>query len=80
MTEINLPFSEVRGHDMVAAQEEFETLSGTTTLGVLELNKHFQAYFASKIAKVPYETILDLPMKDFTAVTLAVQRFLFSGE
>jgi hypothetical protein len=79
-TEINFPFSEVRGRDIVAAQTEFETLTGMPTVGVLELNKNFQAYLASKISKIPYEEILDLPIADFHPVTMAVQRFLFGAE
>jgi hypothetical protein len=79
-TEISLPFSAVRGRDIVEAQDEYEALAGHPVSAVLELDKKFQAYVAAKIAQVPYDDILDLPVKDFAAITLAVQRFLLGRE
>lgn len=77
LTEINLDGSKLKGRDILEAQEEYEALTGTSVgFSVLELDKKFQAFMASKIAGISYDTILNLPAKDFSAVTLEVQRFL----
>jgi hypothetical protein len=76
ITEIDFPLQKLRGGDIVAAQGEFETLTGSTTTGIIELNKGFHAYVISKIAKIPYETVLEFSMKDFTYLTMRVQNFL----
>ena len=80
LTELDFPLADLRGRDIVAAQTEFEMLTGTASEGILESNKNFLAYMASKIAKVPYDSILDLTVRDFNAVTLVMQRFLYRGE
>lgn len=80
LSELDFPLAELRGRDIVSAQAEFEMLTGTASEGILESNKNFLAYLASKIARVPYESILDLTVRDFNAVTLVMQRFLYTGE
>ena len=77
--ELSLPFSELRGRDIVEAQKEFEAINGGP-VELLETSKDFQAFLIAKMAKVPYDTILDeLPVSDFNALTLAVYRFLLYG-
>lgn len=80
LSELDFPLANLRGRDIVEAQTEFEVLTGTASEGILESNKNFLAYMASKIAKVPYDSILDLAVRDFNAVTLVMQRFLYKGE
>ncbi|MDR3164978.1 MAG: phage tail assembly protein [Synergistaceae bacterium] len=74
--EINFPLQKLKGGDIVAAQSEFETLTGSITTSMLELNKGFHAYIISKVAQIPYETVLELSIKDFSYLTMRVQNFL----
>ena len=74
--EITLNFDDVKGRDLVSAQRDFELLTGEPTSGLLELDKNYQAFFASKISNVPYDTILEFDARDFISVTMMVQRFL----
>lgn len=79
VSELSLPFSELRGRDIVSAQEEFEVLNGGP-VDFLENSKNFQAYLISKMSKIPYDIIMDgIPVHDFNALTLAVYRFLLHG-
>jgi hypothetical protein len=80
LTEIDFPITEIKGRDIVAAQDEYEVLTGGDTEGVLEMDKGFLAFMAAKVAKLPHETVLDMPVRDFNAITLVTQRFLFRGE
>ena len=77
--ELDFPISDMRGRDVVTAQEEFEVLTDSPMSGVLESNKNFLAYLAAKVAKIPYDTVLDMPIRDFNWITLITQRFLFRG-
>lgn len=78
VTELTLPFSNLRGRDIVEAQEEFEALEGAAD--VLETSKRFHAYLIAKMARVPYDAILDgLAVHDFSTLTLTVYRFLLRG-
>ena len=79
ITVLQLPFSHLRGRDIAEAQDEFDAFS-SGKIEVLDSNKGFHAYLISKMAKVPYETVLDdLAMQDFSILTLVVYRFLFAG-
>jgi hypothetical protein len=60
----------------VAAQNEFEELNGSPTTNVLETSKGFHAYIISKVAQIPYETVLEFSVKDFSYLTMRVQNFL----
>lgn len=75
----SLPFdlSALTGQDVIEVQEDFDALGNAA--GVIELNKRYQAFVAAKIAKVTPEYIMALPLRDFSAITLTVQRFLLSG-
>lgn len=79
ITELALPFSEVRGRDLVAAQSEYETITGT----IVQTNvtdKGFHAYLVSRIAKIPYDTMLDdVGIPDFNILTGVAQYFLLRG-
>ncbi len=78
ITELSLPFSILRGRYIVEAQEEFEALVGA--VDVPDVDKRFHAYLIAKMAKVPYDAILDdLVVHDFTTLTLTVYRFLLRG-
>jgi hypothetical protein len=79
ITEIDLRLSSLKGEDIIAAQAEFEAVTGSTTLGMLELSKSYQAFIVSKAAKIPYETVIGLPVQDFNVLTLHAQNFLLSG-
>lgn len=79
LTELSLPFSKLRGRDVVEAQEEYETLRGGT-LEIFENSKDFQAFMIAKMAKVPYKSIVDdLAVADFSVLTLTMYRFLLRG-
>ena len=79
ITELNLPFLELRGRDIVEAQEEFVVLNGRE-LDVFEANKGFHVYLISRMSKVPYDTIMDeMAVHDFSVVTLTAYRFLTRG-
>ena len=75
----SLPFdlSTLTGQDMIEAQEDFDALGNSS--GVVELNKRYQAFLAARVAKVTPDYIMALPVRDFSSITLLVQRFLLSG-
>jgi hypothetical protein len=77
---MSLDFSGIRGRDIIAYQDEYEAVTGDSISMVVELDKKFQAFVASKLAQVPYDVILDLSMKDFAVITMTVQRFLLGRE
>jgi hypothetical protein len=80
ITVLDFPLSELKGRDIVSAQEEFEVLTGSSTDGQIEMNKNFLAFLVSRIAKIPYESVIDMKVHDFNVLTLVTQRFLFRGE
>jgi hypothetical protein len=80
LKELDFPISALKGRDIVSAQEDFEVLTGSATDGQIEMNKNYLAFLASRIAQIPYETILDMKARDFNTVTLITQRFLFRGD
>lgn len=74
--ELNLALDDLNGGDIISAEREFIAMGNVAS--VPETSKTFQAYIAARAAKVPLELILSLPAKDFTAITVQVQNFLFS--
>ena len=67
--------AELRGLDF----EQAEMLTRRKNAAAIEIStcKEFQARLAAAALKVPYEEIAELPLKDYTRVTLAVVNFLF---
>lgn len=79
VTELSVPFSEVRGRDLVEAQSEYETIAGTIVQANVA-DKGFHAYLVSRVAKIPYDVMLDdVGIADFNMLTLAAQYFLLRG-
>lgn len=74
--EIVMDFEGLTGQDLISASNTAKTL-GDASLVFAEASKAYLAAVAAQAAKVPVELIMALPAKDFTAVTLAVQNFLF---
>ncbi|NPV30558.1 MAG: phage tail assembly protein [Firmicutes bacterium] len=73
--EIEMDLEGLTGRDLINAANVAKTLGDPSP--VAELSKAYLAAVAARAAKVPVELITSLPAKDFTAVTLAVQNFLF---
>lgn len=73
-TKLELDLDSITGRDLIKAEVEARVIAGPSP--VSELSKPYNAVVAAKAAKVPVDTILDLPAKDFTTVTMMVQDFL----
>ncbi len=71
---IDLNFEALTGNDAINAEREARIMGDRTA--VLEASKYYQAVIAAKASKLPVELIMALPMKEFSAVTMAVQNFL----
>jgi len=79
LLEIQFPLRGLRSRDIILAQSEFEALTGSPTSSLLELNKNFHAFMISKLAQIPYETVLDFSVADFNGLAMRVQNFLLGG-
>lgn len=75
---ILFPLSKMTGADIIAAQDNYESVGNQIT-GPIELNKKYQAYLAAYIANVRPEFIMALPAADFNLITLCIQRFLLGS-
>ena len=75
ITTLEFPLKELTGQHIRTAQNNYEMLEGTIS-EVMELNKNYQAYVAAALMKVQPDFVFNLPAKDFTAITLFVERFL----
>jgi hypothetical protein len=75
-TVLDFPLKSMTGQHIRTAQRNYEMVEGQLT-GMAELNKSYLAYVAAALMKVQPDFVFDLPITDFTNITLFVQRFLF---
>ncbi|WMI72130.1 phage tail assembly protein [Aminobacterium sp. MB27-C1] len=73
--ELELDLEGLSGADMIAAEQECLVLQQVVS-PVAEFSKTYLSSLAARAAKVDYEMIKQLPVRDFTYVTLVVQNFL----
>lgn len=88
-TELEFDFEGLSGRDMIAAAKDRERMSPATATGdggammkdaiLPDSDRTYQAFVAAKAAKVHPNVILDLPARDFTAITRAVAIFLLGS-
>ena len=79
LTELNFPLKEMKGQHIRTAQRNYEMVEGSLS-GVAELNKNYLAYIAAALMSVPPDFVFDLPVKDFTELTMMVQVFLIGSD
>lgn len=77
-TVLNFPLQEMTGQHIRSAQRNYEVVEGNLT-GMAELSKIYQAYLAAALMKVPPDFVFELPVRDFTELTLFIQRFLLNA-
>lgn len=63
---------------VLKAQANYETVEGRALPSLAETNKTYQAYVAAALMDVQPDFVFGLPARDFTALTLSVQRFLLN--
>lgn len=76
--EIEFELDNLTGMDIINAQDDFEAM-GNIISGPPELNKKFLAFVLARVAKIPADAVFNMSAKDFTGLTLQVQRFLLSA-
>lgn len=76
---LELPFKSLRGRDLVAAQSEYEVMTGdAVALNISDTG--FHAYLIAKLAKIPFDVMMDdVHIVDFNTLTLAARSFLIRG-
>ena len=72
--ELNLDFDKLTGNDIINASREAQLLG--ENIVIPEFSKQYLAIVAAKASGVNVEDINNLPARDFTAITIAVQNFL----
>jgi len=72
--ELNLDFDKLTGNDIINASREAQLLG--ENIVVPEFSKQYLAIVAAKASGINVEDINNLPARDFTAITIAVQNFL----
>lgn len=79
VTSLELPFKSLRGRDLVAAQSEYEVMTGdAVALNISDTG--FHAYLIAKLAKIPFDVMMDdVHLVDFNTLTLAARSFLIRG-
>jgi hypothetical protein len=75
-TVLDFPLNELTGQHVRAAQRTYEMVEGDSLSGMAELNKIYLGYVAAALMKVQPDFVFDLPVKDFTVLTMFLQRFL----
>lgn len=74
-TVLDFPLKNMTGQHIRTAQRNYEMLEGPVG-NVAELNKSYQAYVAAALMGVPPDFVFNLPVKDFTEMTMIVGTFL----
>lgn len=74
ITELKYDFEVLTGKDLVDAEQEL--LAHKYQVTVAELSKPYHAIVFAKAAKIPFEMVLQLGVKDFSDVTMVAQDFL----
>lgn len=79
--EIELDLAALTGMDMIAAEREFiRSAPDNERVSLKELSKEYQTLMAARASKMPVEFFDQLGLKDFSRVTIKVQRFLLELE
>lgn len=78
VNEITLDFESLKGRDVIKAEAEARLMGANFITP--EINKTYQAVLVAKALKINAEDVLDMPIKDFTAVTMVAANFLMYGE
>jgi len=74
VTDLDLDLEGLTGNDCIAAQEDL--LAGGIVSVAWEMDKRYQAALAARALKIPVEDVKDLPLRDFTLITIQVSNFL----
>lgn len=79
--EISLDLAALTGMDMIAAEREFiRSMPDNERVALKELSKEYQTLVAARASNMPVEFFDQLGLKDFSRVTIGVQRFLLESE
>lgn len=75
-TVLKFPLKDMTGQHIRIAQRNYDVLEGRALSNLAETNKTYQAYIAAALLDVQPDFVFNLPARDFTALTVYVQRFL----
>ena len=79
-TVLKFPLKDMTGQHIRTAQATYETVEGRALPSLAETNKTYQAYIAAALMDVQPDFVFGLPVRDFTALTLSIQRFLLNWD
>jgi hypothetical protein len=79
---LDFPLKELTGQHVRTAQRSYEMIEGRGVPSdqMAEFNKTYLGYLAAVLMKVQPDFVFDLPVKDFTVLTLFLQNFLLSSD
>ena len=74
LKELDLNLDELTGNDLIEAEKQ--VMTNDNIYLITDLNKSYLIAIAGRLLKIPAETLRTLSAKDFSKITLEVQRFL----
>lgn len=74
---LELNLESLTGQQLLEVEQEF-SITRPNFMGIMETSKEYLILVAAKAAKIPSSTLINLPAKDFTKLSMAVMGFLLA--